>query len=139
MQKPGNPIFSAARLHDIPGWLRTGFTVVYLMGVTWVSLSTSLTFPSTLSFSASDKIFHLLVYGILGGLMRWVFWGHLMGAVRSLSILAAVCGYGVIMEIAQEMFTKGMRQFDPLDIAANSLGAVLFWVFTGFVLNRSAR
>lgn len=79
-------------------------------------------------FFGFDKIFHLLVFAILGfqvavGLRRQYTYRKLRYFAQQVALVMGVV-YGLLLEIFQELFLQG-RYFDFWDIAANSLGVLL--------------
>ena len=74
----------------------------------------------------SDKVFHFLAYCLL--CLSWyiVFkYGYKWGQVKALLVSGVISiSFGVLIEYLQGRFTD-TRQFDVLDILANSAGVIL--------------
>ena len=88
--------------------------------IVWLSLTPS---PPALDFTASDKLGHLAAYGVL------MLWFCMLYPKRRARVLCGVgfVAMGVGLEIVQGM--TGFRTYDALDMAANSAGVVLGWLF----------
>lgn len=90
--------------------------------------------PTTLpkvNLSAVDKIAHVIIYFILIGLWQGYFYIRDDFKLKANSIAVIffiVLGYGIIIEIVQELFTAN-RHADVFDIIANTVGAILGIVF----------
>ncbi len=106
-----------------PLWLAIGWSLVAL--VLYLSLTTR---PVELGIDHGDKYMHLLAYFVLMG------WFQQLYPERSsqLLLLGLFIGMGIGLEYLQGM--SGMRLFDPADMVANTLGALLAWLlgWTGF-------
>lgn len=93
-------------------WLGAGFAYAAL--IVWLSLASQ---PPQPSFLLWDKAQHFLAYAALAG---W------FGAVYRRSvyflIVAAAVALGIGLEFIQGW--SGIRQFEPGDMVANSLGAL---------------
>jgi len=104
-------------------WLAIGWFLVGL--VLYLSLTPR---PLELQVANGDKYSHMLAYFVLMGWFQ-----QLYPAFRSrllLLLLFVVMGVGI--EFLQGM--SGMRFFDPADMVANTLGALMAWSlgWTGF-------
>jgi VanZ family protein len=88
--------------------------------IVWLSLTPS---PPALDFTASDKLGHLAAYGLL---MFWFSLLYVRNRTRALYGIAFLA-LGVGLEIIQGM--TGYRSYDLADMAANSAGVVLGWLF----------
>lgn len=98
-------------------WIAVG--VLLLVAVTLASVVTLPTHNNF--FMLQDKVLHMLVYAFLMGWFAQIF-------RHDLTRLALVAGF-VLMGIGIE-FLQGMvpaRQFDVLDMIANTSGVVLAW------------
>jgi len=72
-----------------------------------------------------DKLVHLVFYFVF-------MWFCMLGGGMSLKkALILAISYGLIIEILQHTLTT-QRQFDLLDVVANSVGALLFYVLKVF-------
>jgi VanZ family protein len=88
-----------------------------VLAVVWVSLTPS---PPQVDFRESDKVGHLLAYGVL------MFWfGQLYARQTRFLYGAGFVVMGIGLEIAQSAL--GYRTFDLADIAANTLGVLAGW------------
>lgn len=99
-------------------------TVFYCAGIFLLS-SSSEPVPSEYDFPGLDKIAHLVVYGGLAGLVSVGTYrsGRPVSAFRQwlFPVLFSV-GYGLTDEIHQLGVPE--RSFDPLDLVADTLGAL---------------
>ncbi len=105
-----------------PLWLAIGWAM--LTTVVWLSLTGEP--PEVVDFPLSDKVEHLLAYTIL---MAW--FGQIHTAARSQrGWLIGLILMGVAIEYLQGW--GGLRYFDPADMLANGLGALLgYWLTRG--------
>ena len=86
--------------------------------IVWLSLTPS---PPEVDFEASDKLGHLLSYGLL---MLW--FSVLFRGTKPRAMHAAVfVAMGVALEFAQAGL--GYRGFEVLDMLANTAGVFLGW------------
>ena len=101
---------------------------LWLIGI--LSLLPPGAFPAGIgAIPGADKVAHLVLYGVLGALLRWAVEGRDGGpGVRRAVWLGAAAAYGFLMEVLQSLGTKGMRAFGWGDMAANVVGAAAFWV-----------
>ena len=77
-----------------------------------------------------DKIMHVLAYGFLMGWFAQIYW-HLKARVFLVIVLVAM---GVGVEYLQSMVNY--RQFDILDMVANTSGVLLAWLMSYTCLGR---
>jgi VanZ family protein len=99
-------------------WITGGWLLIGL--VCYASL-----FPvpqPKMTFNHIDKIEHFVSYGVL---MLW-FSQVLRGKQRFLLLMALIT-MGILIEFIQP-YTG--RMFDPLDMLANSLGALIAWLLS---------
>lgn len=91
--------------------------------------------PLTLvSIPFKDKIAHFSFYFIM-----FYLWKKALNVYKNINlikILLMVCLYGIIIEVFQGIFTSD-RQADSYDALANTLGAVMAFVFLRFFTNKS--
>ncbi len=82
--------------------------------------------PIPIHFRWSDKLYHVLAYGVL---MLW--FAQLHPKSRYVWLACGFIALGALMEILQLQLVD--RRGDIWDVAANSLGAILSWrlAFTG--------
>lgn len=93
------------------------------LAVAWTSLLPPNDLPSGLGLS--DKILHLVGYGVLGVLA-------VLSGLRWPWAIATVVGFGLVMEVAQGLL--GYRSFEWADLGADAIGAVAGAVITSRVL-----
>ena len=88
-----------------------------VLAIVWLSLTPS---PPQVDFRESDKVGHLLAYGVL------MFWfGQLYARKTPVYYGAGFVLMGIGLEIAQN--TLGYRTLDLADMAANTLGVLVGW------------
>lgn len=89
-----------------------------------------------LGFSAQDKLFHMLAYGVLGifilGSMQLSVSGYNFNQVALATFIATL--YGITDEWHQA-YVPG-RSSDPLDVVADCLGALLATILTRALIRR---
>jgi VanZ family protein len=110
-------------IFSIPQWLRIVLSFIYLGIIVSLSLLPSDDFPEIPLFPGADKIVHTLMYVGLTWLVCWLMHSENNHKWYFVIILFSV-GWGVLMEMFQLMMDLG-RSFDPSDIAANSVGALI--------------
>ncbi len=113
-----------------PLWLAIGWAM--LGTVVWLSLTGAP--PEVVDFPLSDKVEHLLAYSLL---MGW--FGQIYTATRSQrGWLIGLTLMGIAIEYLQGW--SGLRYFDPADMLANTLGALLgYWLTRGPLAGSLAR
>lgn len=94
------------------GWAWAG-------AIVWLSLTPA---PPTVDFSHSDKLGHLLGYGLL---MFW-FCQLYQGRKTRIAYALGFIAMGMALEYLQSRL--GYRTYEIFDIGANSLGVLLGWV-----------
>lgn len=100
-----------------PLWLALGWAMV--AGIVWLSLTPA---PPKLDFALSDKVGHLVGYGVL---MFWFCQLYPARGTRTGYALAfAVMGVG--LEFVQDAL--GYRTLEEWDMIANTLGVGLGWM-----------
>ncbi len=106
-----------------PLWLAVGWLLVGL--VIYLSLTPR---PLELQVEHGDKYSHLLAYFVLMGWFQQLY----PSSLGRLLLLVLFVGMGTAIEFLQGM--SGVRFFDPADMLANALGALLAWSlgWTGF-------
>ena len=97
-----------------PFWVTGGWAV--LAGIVFLSLTPS---PPSADFESSDKVGHLLSYGVL------MAWFALLYPARRPWLAIAFVALGVGLEFAQG--ATGYRSFEVADMVANSIGVLLGW------------
>lgn len=98
------------------------------LAIAWTSLLPPDDLPSGLGLS--DKVLHLLGYGVLGVLA-------VLSGLRWPWAITAVVGFGLVMEAAQGLL--GYRSFEWADLGADAIGAVAGAVITSRVLGEVRR
>jgi VanZ family protein len=98
----------------------SGIAIGWLMvaAIVWLSLGPAAPTPD---FEGGDKLGHLLAYGVL------MFWFSALYR-RTRERVAYAVGFialGLALEALQGLL--GHRQFDVLDLVANTLGVLLGW------------
>jgi len=88
--------------------------------------------PDWFSLFSPDKVAHFGAYGVFALLLSVTFAEHRIKQAVLYAVLLAA-SYGALMEILQGISGTG-RQFDPVDMVANLLGAILgglvYYLFT---------
>ncbi len=102
-------------------WLAVGWGMVAL--VLYLSLTPR---PLHLEVDHGDKYMHLLAYFVLTGWFQQLYPAH----SSRLLLLGLFVAMGVGVEYLQGM--SGVRFFDPADMLANALGALLAWLLGWF-------
>lgn len=89
-----------------------------------------------LHISFLDKWLHIGVFGLLCGLFCLAFYrSGVMGAERRgifLKIAIATSVWGLTIEFIQKFFIPG-RSFDLLDLAADTVGAILAFIISRYL------
>ena len=107
--------------------------LAYLGFLTWASLAPAkviANFP--FSFPYADKLFHFLIYGGLVAVARWTFATSRLSQLSTFNpqLLFIAIAYGGFMELLQSFLVSYGRSFELLDVVANTLGALAFWLLT---------
>jgi len=97
-------------------WTFIGYSLVILVIV--LSLFPSL--PSPIDLPQVDKLYHVLVYGVL---MLWFVQLHPKSRYGGLAVGFIVLG--ILMEVVQSQLAT--RSGEVWDVVANSLGVILSW------------
>jgi len=76
-----------------------------------------------------------MAYFVLGLTTIWGIYKMkgLISRKNWIVLIIAISGYGILLEIAQKLFTSH-RQLDPLDMVANITGVVAAWALSKIVL-----
>jgi VanZ family protein len=95
-----------------------GLGWAWVAAIWWLSLTPS---PPKVDFQESDKVGHFIAYGAL------MFWFCFLYRTQKIRVLYGVgfIAMGVGLEFIQGML--GYRNFEVLDMLANSLGVLLGW------------
>lgn len=101
------------------------FALLWTIIVTILSLiSINSNIGSFIKIENKDKYVHFTFYFVFVILWSQFVKSKGLNSKAKLMILLSAMGYGILMEICQELFTK-TRTADVLDVLANSLGAAL--------------
>ena len=120
-----------------PMHVRRWACAVHLAFIAVLSLVPSWLFPpSPVQVPGIDKLIHVAMYGVLGGLLRWAA-GVRLGWRTHMALPMAAAGYGLLMEILQLGIGGAGRMFSWGDAAANLAGAALFWLVADLFLATS--
>jgi VanZ family protein len=87
--------------------------------------------PEIKVFPYFDKIVHICMYTGLSFLLL-LFWDEKKTKNKKLQIACIVFGWGLLMEIIQEVSHLG-RSFDVFDLLANMIGFALAYLCWRFV------
>jgi VanZ family protein len=119
--------------------MRYWFPVLFFVAVI-ITVSAQPNLRTPWKFRNSDKVAHVLEYGVLGLLLARAWWHTLPGASRATIALAGL-GCGVAMGACDESFQRIIPGREPskLDLAADTLGVALAQAFYIGVIQRGAR
>ncbi|MFA4943162.1 MAG: VanZ family protein [Lentisphaeria bacterium] len=110
----------------IPPRLRWGLLAGYAGTVALLSLLPPRAFHVTPPrIPHLDKLVHAGMYGILAVLLCWSLALRRHEPRKLLAILAAVAGYGLLLELGQFGLTGGQRAFELADALANLTGGAV--------------
>ncbi len=107
--------------------------IAILVGI--LTLLPALNVNKVVQIEQSDKIAHFMAYFIIGLTTVWGIYKMqgLISRKNWIVLIVAISGYGILLEIAQKLFTSH-RQLDPLDMVANIAGVVVAWALSKIVL-----
>jgi VanZ family protein len=108
-------------------WVWVSLGLLFVCAITILSLVDLKPIEGAL---LQDKIMHVLAYGFLMGWFAQIYW-HLKARVLLVVVLVAM---GVGVEYLQSMVSY--RQFDTLDMVANTSGVLLAWLMSYTWLGR---
>ena len=97
-------------------WILIGYGLVILV----VALSLSHQPPPLVDLLWVDKLYHILIYGVL---MLW--FAQLYPKSRYGGLVCSFITLGILLEVLQSQ--SGIRSGEVWDVAANSLGTILSW------------
>jgi VanZ family protein len=101
------------------------FALLWTIIVTILSLiSINSDIGSLIKIENKDKFVHFTFYFVFVILWSQFVKSKGLNSKAKFMILLSAMGYGILMEICQELFTE-TRTADVLDVLANSLGAAL--------------
>lgn len=110
-------MLKARHLKFAPVWLILGFLLIGMICfMSVVSIP-----PPVKAFLLNDKLMHVAVYGCLMGWFAQIFKHDL----TRLALVVAFVLMGIGMEYVQS--TVPARQFEVLDMIANTCGVILAW------------
>ncbi|TXF88811.1 VanZ family protein [Neolewinella aurantiaca] len=116
------PKASSSRKQRIQ-WFASGAYTLFLIVVSLLPGGNVPSIPDWFSLFSPDKVAHFGAYGVFALLLSVTFSeGRIKWVILRSVFIAA--GFGVLMEILQGISGTG-RHFDPVDMVANLLGAVL--------------
>ena len=105
-----------------------------VLGGVWVAAIVYLSLapipPQPIDFEYSDKLGHVLAYGLL---MLW-FCQVFQKSAHRIQVALWLIALGVSMEFLQRM--TGYRYFEYIDMLANSAGVLLGWALANTALGR---
>jgi len=94
--------------------------ILWTLVVTYLSLATFEDVSSDIEVPYKDKLAHFTFY-----MMFVVLWALFFKQSKyNYKILFAAIGYGIVMEICQQLFTT-TRSADIFDVIANTTGAIV--------------
>ncbi|WP_298882573.1 VanZ family protein [uncultured Polaribacter sp.] len=100
------------------------------LGIAYLSL---MQVPKTqLSFTSSDKVYHLFAYFTLT--ICWLFSFHKKPSIKFKIVIACIV-YGIIIEVLQHTLTK-YRTGDFYDVLANTVGIFLGMIVFNLFLKK---
>jgi glycopeptide antibiotics resistance protein len=108
-------------------WIWLSFGVLLICTITVLSLINLAPISGVL---LQDKVMHMLAYGFLMGWFAQIY-RHLMAR---LVLVVALVVMGVAVEYLQGMLAH--RQFDTMDMVANTFGVLLAWLLSYTWLGR---
>lgn len=113
-------------------WFASSAYAIFLLVISLLPGGNLPSVPDWFSLFSPDKVAHFGAYGLFALLLSVTFSkGRIYRAILYAVSIAAV--YGIVMEILQGISGTG-RHFDPVDMVANLLGAILgglaFYLFT---------
>ena len=113
-------LLTARHLKFAPVWITLGFLLIgFVCFMSVVSIP-----PPVKQFLLNDKLMHIGVYGCLMGWFSQIFRHDL----TRLGLGIAFVAFGVGMEYVQS--TVPARQFEFLDMIANTCGVLLAWALS---------
>lgn len=122
------------RLRDCPLGIRRWICGVHLAVIALLSLLPAWIFPAKLEqIPGMDLWVHAVLYGVLGGLLRWAA-GPAQMTWRLYGVPLAGAGYGLLLEFLQEWIGGEGRTFSGADAGANFAGIMAFWILMDKVM-----
>lgn len=99
--------------------------ICYTIGISVLSLISLSNVVNFETIENNDKYVHFLFYFLFTFLWGMAF--RFSEPKKNILIFLCAIAYGIVMEIAQGVFTIS-RQPDILDVAANTAGAFVGWI-----------
>ncbi len=105
-------------------------TLICLAAILWLTLASEPLGDNDIQlFPHADKLVHAIMFGgfALCIILDWVRKRNWLGCTRNVAVLAAISSIvlGIMTEIGQQAMHIG-RSGDPIDLVADSIGAILF-------------
>ena len=123
----------------VPGRLRRAACLAYGGGIALVSLMPAWLFPAGPAGAAGvDKAVHAGMYGVLGILLWWAEGGDGKPG-RGWILVLTGGGYGLVLELAQELLAGWGRGFSWGDVLANLAGTAGGWLLAGLAGRKRRR
>lgn len=124
----------------VPWKLRAVACLAYVILLTWLLLAPAATIDRLYpKFKHVDKVFHFLCFGGLVLMARFAFPDPRHLAVPGWLVPMVAAAYGAAVEVTQGLAVQYHRSFEWTDIAANSLGALCFWLLSICLLAENSR
>ncbi len=108
---------------------RWGLTFIFWMVMNGLLFMPAKAMPEVSLFPFQDKIAHLAMFGILGGLIRWSIpagWGR---GWRVWVVGVVLVGYGIGTECIQALIPRAARMYEAGDIVVDCAGVLAgLWI-----------
>jgi VanZ family protein len=96
--------------------------LITVVSILWLALTPN---PPSNQLFDFDKLNHGLAFFVLAGLMEYAFPNLGAWGVKLLPLVA----FGLVIEMLQ--FWIGYRYFEWMDLVADGMGLLLFWILRG--------
>ena len=96
--------------------------VIAVASILWLALTPN---PPSSQLFDFDKLNHSVAFFVLAGLMEYAFPNLASWAIKLLPLVA----FGLAIEMLQ--FWIGYRYFEWMDLVADGVGLLLFWIVRG--------
>ena len=96
--------------------------LIAVASILWLALTPN---PPSSQFFDFDKLNHGVAFFVLAGLMEYAFPNLAGWAIKLLPLVA----FGLAIEMLQ--FWIGYRYFEWMDLVADGVGLLLFWIVRG--------
>ena len=97
--------------------------LIAVVSILWLALTPNP--PRAGGLFDLDKVNHIVAFFVLAGLMEYAFPNLGAWAVKLLPLVA----FGLAIEMLQ--FWIGYRYFEWMDLVADGVGLILFWILCG--------